>query len=131
MRNIDFKDTDKKIKECIYGIEFEINTKELEKIDTKEISEDSNLDEILEKILGQGACDKLNKVRKENGYEEMDAGVELAIFLAIITDYVDSRISPVTSTMDNIQNKFDRMNNYKNRNQRRNNNYRGNRHRGY
>lgn len=131
MRNIDFKDTDKKIKECIYGIEFEINTRELEKIDTREIDENSNLDEILEKVLGQGSCEKLNKVRKENGYEEMDAGVELAIFLAIITDYVDNRINPVTDTMNNIQNKVNRMNDYKNRSQRRNNNYRGNNYRRY
>lgn len=129
MRNIEFKDTDKKIKEKIYGIEFEINTRELEKIDTNNLNENTELGEMLDKVLGEGACDKLNKVRKENGYEEMDAGVELAIFLAIITDYVESKINPVTSTMDNIQNKFDKMNNFKNRSQRRN--YRGNRYRRY
>ena len=59
MRNIDFKDTDKKLKIKIYDIEFEININKLEKINKDEINDVSDINKILVEILGNGACDKL------------------------------------------------------------------------
>lgn len=105
MKNIDFKDTDRKFKEKIYGIEFEINVNELEKIDTDKVSEETNTNDILEKILGEGACEKLNNKRKENGYEKLNTNIGLAIIMAIIKDYVEFTFSPI----DEIANHYNRV----------------------
>lgn len=105
MKNIDFKDTDRKFKEKIYGIEFEINVNELEKIDTNKVSEETNTNDILEKILGEGACEKLNNKREENGYEKLNTNIGLAIIMAIVKDYVEFTINPI----DEIANHYNRV----------------------
>ena len=120
MRNIEFRDTDKKFKEKIYGIEFEINTNKLDEIDVKQINDDINMVELLDSILGENACEKLNKVRKENGYNEVDTGVGLAIFSAIMSDYIDYVSQPINTVVKKYNNT---INNYKNMNNRVNKNY--------
>lgn len=120
MRNIDFKDTDKKLKIKIYDIEFEININKLEKINKDEINDDSDINKILDEILGNGACDKLNKKREENGYDKLDNGNGLAIFSAIMAEYVKYAMKPINEIFDEYENIENKTNQYMNREQRRN-----------
>lgn len=116
MINIDYKDTEKKLEVKIFDLPFEINKKELENIDTKQITGNDNLEEIIDKVIGQGAVDKINKKRKQDGYDVMDTQVELTILTFITETYVDSSIRPINRVVD-------KYNNY-NRKFRRNNRYR-------
>lgn len=120
MRNIDFKDTDKKLEISIYDEKFEVNINKLEKINKDEINDESDLNKILDEILGNGACDRLNKKRKEAGYSELDNGNGLAIFSAIIEEYVRFAMTPVNNIFNEYEKVENKTNQYMNRNQRRN-----------
>lgn len=101
---IGYQDTDKKMEVEIYGINFEINSKELEEVDTKNIND--NLDEIIEKILGEGALEKINAKRKEDGHEEADTQVKLTIITFLVETYVNVSISPINNMVDRTSNKY-------------------------
>jgi hypothetical protein len=114
MKNLDFKDTDKKFKVKIYGIECEINKLELEKVDTNKIGENSNIIELLNKILGKEKIEELNKKRNENNYKNIDDSVGLAILFHIVSEYVNYSIKPINnifSEVDNMNNRFNKYNN--------------------
>ena len=124
MRNIDYKDTEKEIKVSIYGLEFIVNINEFENIDTKNLNENSDLESILDRVLGENASEKINEKRINDGYDKMNSNVALTI-IAFITDmYIESTMQPINKPMnrynsykkkvDNIKN-----NNYKNRKYRR------------
>lgn len=120
MRNIDFKDTDKKLEISIYDEKFEVNINKLEEINKDEINDESDLNKILDEVLGNGACDRLNKKRKEAGYSELDNGNGLAIFSAIIEEYVRFAMTPVNNIFNEYEKVENKTNQYMNRNQRRN-----------
>lgn len=122
MRNINFEDTDKKLKIKIYDIEFEINITELEKINKDEVNDSSDMNKILDNILGKGSCDKLNEKRKENGYEEMDNGNCLAIFSVIMAEYIKYAMAPINNVFNEYEKIENKTNFYMNREQRRNHN---------
>ena len=100
MRRLDYRDTEKKLSVDIYGLQFKIKRNELENVDTKKLSEEENLEEAIDRILGEGSSEKINEKRIADGYEKMDTGVALTI-LAFITDvYVESSIQPISKTID-------------------------------
>ena len=115
MIRLDYKDTDKKLQVEIYGLKFEINSKELEEIDTKNINEENDkLDEIITKVLGKEAIEKINKKRKEDGYSEMDSSVKLTVVMFLVETYVNSAIDPIIKTFDKANRSYDKiMNNSK------------------
>ena len=127
-----YEDTDKSIEIELYGLVFEINNldniKELEDLDRN----DNNVIETqLEKILGKGAIDKINRKRVSDGYKELNLKIELDILGCIFEAYTktmaESTIGRVKKVVDDI-NKDININ--MNREQRRNynrNQYRGNR----
>lgn len=108
MLKIDYKDTEKKLEVNIYGLNFDINSKELEEIDTKNIND--NLDEIINKVLGEGALDKINAKRKEDGYEEADNQVKLTIITFLVETYVNASISPINGMVNRTSNKYNNIN---------------------
>lgn len=137
-----YEDTDKSIEIDLYGLVFEIknldNLEELEKLDRN----DSNVIEAqLEKILGNGAIEKINNKRESDGYKKLDLNIELNILGCIFETYAKSMtgnvLGRVTNAVDDINrdiekanttNEFNRTNreyrkNY-NRNQYRGRNYR-------
>lgn len=122
---LDYKDTDKKIEIDIYGLMFEIK-KGIEEIDTEELKNKKNIDieEIIDEILGSGSTEKINKKRKEDGYEEMDSQVALTIIGTAVNAYVNASINPVNNVINNYNEKVSRINTFENRRQRRNYRYR-------
>lgn len=120
MIKIDYKDTDKKIEVDIYGIRFEVNTKELENIDTKNIND--NLDEVITKVLGEDAIETINNKRKADGHEEMDTQVKLTIVTFLVESYVNASISPLSNMVERTNNKYNnidrKVNNIRNRKNR-------------
>lgn len=127
-----YEDTDKKIEIKLYGILFEI--KNLDNIDElKEINEnDINVIEAqLEKILGEGAIEKINNKRISDGYKKLDLNIELSILGCIFEAYAEVSVKNMLSKAENAVNRIDdNMNNFNvNREQRKNynrNNYRRN-----
>lgn len=119
MKSIEYRDTERKLEVKIYGLVFEINIKEFENIDTRNISENEDLEKIIDKILGEGASKKINDKRVSDGYEEMNSNVALTIIAFITNMYIDNTMKPMDSTI-NKYNSYDR----KIRNVRRNNRYR-------
>ena len=122
---IGYEQTDKKIEIEIYDLKFEI--KNVEKLQEFEDVKDNDLDTIkkmIETMLGEGAVEKINKKRKEDGYEEINSSIALNILLGIYKVYSSEYIDGVLGSMEQME---DRVNNI-NRNTRRNYN-RGNRRR--
>lgn len=129
-----YEDTDKKIEINLYGLDFEINNldniEELKKLDR---NNENAIEAQLEKILGAGSIEKINRKRINDGRKELDLNIELNILGCIFETYAksmsDSVLGRVTKTVDNINKD---INGNMNREQRRNynrNQYRGNRNR--
>lgn len=128
-----YEDTDKKIEIDLYGLIFEINDlnniKEIENLD----KENNNAVEIqFEKILGDGAIEKINKKRISDGYKKMDLNIELGILGCVFETYakgiMGNMFDKLTKTADEINKNIDNTI-IVNREQRRNynrNQYRGN-----
>lgn len=120
IRKVSFEDTDKNLDIEIFGEKFTLNEEELNKINTDEIKEDEDqLETIIENVLGKGSIEKLNKIRKDNGYDKMQASQELAVLNAIIRVYTDAMLKPI----NDITNTYNRVQNAGNRYNRRNNHY--------
>ncbi len=116
MRRIEYKDTEKKLEVEIYGLKFEINSKEFENIDTRNISENENLEGIIDKVLGEGACNKINEQRVKDGYETMNGQIALTIMAFLTDTYVESTVQPVNNTIDKYERYNKRFKNYGRRN---------------
>jgi hypothetical protein len=134
LMSIGYEDTDKKIEIDIYGIRFEINKEYLENKKDGEPYAENELD----KILGTGAIEKLNKKRMSDGYDKMTVSVEMEIYGFIINSYIKAATNPIlnniTGAVDEQVNKMRNMENRynnQNRQQRRNNNRRYNNYRRY
>lgn len=122
---IGYEQTDKKIEIEIYDLKFEI--KNVEKLQEFEDVKDNDLDTIkkmIETMLGEGAVEKINKKRKEDGYEEINSSIALNILLGIYKVYSSEYIDGVLGSMEKMENRVNNIN----RNTRRNYN-RGNRRR--
>lgn len=131
-----YEDTDKKIEVDFYGLAFEINNLdgigELKKLDQ---DNEDVVEAQLEKILGKGAIEKINRKRVSDGYKELDLNIELnmlgCIFEAYAKETTNSVLGRVTKVTDdinkdigNIMNReqrrsYNRTNYNKNRNRRR------------
>lgn len=131
-----YEDTDKKIEVDFYGLVFEINN--LDSIgELKKLDQDNEdvIEAQLEKILGKGAIEKINRKRVSDGYKELDLNIELNMLGCIFEAYakettnnVLGRVTKITDNinkdMDNIMNReqrrsYNRTNYNKNRNRRR------------
>lgn len=122
---LNYEDTDRKIELEIYGLTFEVK-KEIEDIDAKELKEQNkiNISEIIDKIFGNGATDKINKKRIQDGYEVMDTQVALTIISYAVNAYVNASVSPINEVINNYNYKVNKMNRFRSQNQRRNYRYR-------
>lgn len=130
-----YEDTDSKIEVDFYGIVFEINN--LNSIDEiKNLDEDNEnvIEAQLEKILGKGAIEKINRKRVSDGYKELDLNIELNMLGCIFEAYAKGTAGNVLGKVTNaIKDIKKDINSDMNREQRRSynrNQYRVNR-RGY
>ena len=121
-----YEDTDKKLEIELYGLVFEINNieneKELENINRNDIK---GIEAQIDKILGSGAVEKINRKRRNDGYKDMDINIELNVLGCIFDVYAKSmlngftdRISDTINEVENNVNNF--TNKFGNREQRRN-----------
>lgn len=127
-----YEDTDKKVIVELYGIEFEvknINEEKIEKFKTLGNDENTIINEI-DELLGEGAVEKINNKRINDGHEKMDLQIEIAVLGCIVQAYTkvmtDMTLKNMNKTIEEINGNIERATNI-NRNYRRNfNNYRGN-----
>lgn len=127
-----YEDTDKKIEISLYGLDFEINNLDsIEEIENLDKDNSNVIEAQLEKILGNGAIEKINRKRINDGYNKLDLNVELNILGCIFETYARSMtgnvLGRVTNAVNDINNDINRN---MNREQRRNynrNQYRDNR----
>ena len=131
-----YEDTDKKIEVDFYGLVFEIN--DLDSLGELKKMDRDNEDVIkaqLEKILGKGAIEKINRKRVSDGYKELDLNIELNMLGCIFEAYakgisnnVLGRVTKATEDINkdagNIMNReqrrsYNRTNYNRNRNRRR------------
>lgn len=132
-----YEDTDSAIEVDFYGIVFEINN--LDSIDKLKNLDEENEDVIeaqLEKILGEGAIEKINRKRVSDGYKELDLNIELNMLGCIFEAYakgtagnvlgrVTKAVEDLNEDMSNTMNReqkrnYNRTNQYKNYNRNRN-----------
>ena len=125
--NIGYEDTDKKLIVNIYGLDFEIKSvskemvEEYNKLVKNEVKDFKELEKYIDLFLGEGASDKINDKRKQDGYHEMDLKVIVSI-IGLIVEVVSKDMTKSQETsINNINNNY-------HRNYRTNyNNYRGRR----
>lgn len=99
---VGYEDTDKKIEINIYGIIFEIRNLNENKIKEYENMDKENkvtIESELEKIIGKGAIEKINKKRNEDGYENLTIDAELNILGMIFQAYYTTVISNFTNKL--------------------------------
>ena len=132
-----YEDTDSKIEIDLYGIVFEINN--LDSIDElKNIDQENEnvIEAQLEKILGKGAIEKINRKRVSDGYKELDLNIELNILGCVFETYakgtagnvlgrITNAVEDINKDMSNTMNReqrrnYNRTNQYKNYNRNRN-----------
>lgn len=112
-----YEDSDKKIEVDIYGLNFQV--KELSKIDIQEIQNNkenvenlNNIDDLLTKMLGEDAIDRINEQRKKDGYEEMDLTVKAGILGFVFQIYCNEILSNVEGIYNKVNNSVNNMRNY-------------------
>ena len=120
-----YEDSDKKIIVDIYGLEFEI--KEITKDDILKIQEDKEdvekINIYIEKLLGNGSIEKINKKRIEDGHEEMNLTIKVGLLAFVAQTYfkeMTNQVNNMYNSFDNVQKiNINRRNNKYNRNYRR------------
>lgn len=113
---IGYEQTDKKTLVEIYGLEFEI--KKLDKsliekykeLDASEIENFEELYKFVDLFLGDGASDRINAKRKEDGYDPLNYENILAIIELIVKVQQDK--------FKAYESKYNNYHNYKNRGRR-------------
>lgn len=114
-----YEDTDKKIEIELYGLVFEIrNIDNLEELSKLDKNNKNDIKAQLEKILGEGAVDKINKKRKEDGYKELDTSIELNILGCIFETYAKSLTNNTLKKVINVAKEVGTTMNEFNRGQR-------------
>lgn len=127
-----YEDTDKSIEIELYGLNFEINNLDnIEELENLDGNNGNVIEAQLEKILGAGSIEKINRKRISDGRKKLDLNIESNILGLIFETYAksmsESVLGRVTKAVDDINKD---INNNMNREQRRNynkNKYRGNR----
>lgn len=127
-----YEDTDKSIEIELYGLNFEINNLDnIEELENLDGNNGNVIEAQLEKILGAGSIEKINRKRISDGRKKLDLNIESNILGLIFETYAKSMsgsvLGRVTKAVDDINKD---INNNMNREQRRNynkNKYRGNR----
>lgn len=128
-----YEDTDKSIEIELYGLKFEINNLDnIEELKNLDRNNENVIEGQLEKILGEGSIDKINKKRVRDGYKKLDLNIELNILGCIFETYAKSMsgsvLGRVTKAVDDINKDINNnMNREQRRNYNRNNNYKRNR----
>lgn len=127
-----YEDTDKSIEINLYGLVFEIkNLDNIEELENLDRNNSNAIEAQLEKILGTGSIEKINRKRVSDGYKELDLNIELNILGCIFETYAKSMKENVIGRVTNAVNDINKdININMNREQRRNynrNQYRGNR----
>lgn len=135
--NFGYEDTDKSIEINLYGLVFEIkNLDDVEELKKLDRNNSNAIEAQLEKILGVGSIEKINRKRASDGYKELDLNIELGILGCIFEVYAKSMtgnfFEKVNKTTDDINKEINNIKNTNreqrrsyNRNQyRRNRNYR-------
>lgn len=117
-----YEDTDKKIEIELYGLVFEIrNIDNIEELKKVEKSDKNEIETQIEKILGEGAIEKINNKRIADGHDKLSLNVELNIIGCIFEAYgkktFKNMSDKVVGTINDIS---EDMNNLGNREQRRN-----------
>ena len=117
-----YEDTDKSIEINLYGLVFEINNLEsIEELENLDRNNKNVIEAQLEKILGAGSIEKINRKRVSDGYKELNLNIELNILGCIFETYAKSMsgsvLGRVTKAVDDINKD---INSNMNREQRRN-----------
>lgn len=123
-----YEDSDKVVKVDIYGLEFKVNDikkEEIEEIQKNE-NDEEKVDKCLKQMLGEDAIEKINKKRKEDGYEEMDIKTKVGILAFTFQAYCEELVNNVQDLYDKMYKSVNNVSNY-NRQYIRNNKYRKNR----
>lgn len=126
---IGYEDTDKKPLVDIYGSIFEMNMneniiKELEDIDK---NDENGIEEIIEKIIGEGSIKKINDKRVSDGYEVMDLNEKVKLvgflFVAYTKALTDSSIGKVEEAFNTLDKRINKFNNRAERRYKKRNKY--------
>lgn len=121
-----YEDTDKELEIELYGLVFEINNFEsVEKLENINRNDMNGIEAQIDKILGNGAVEKINRKRNQDGYRNMDIKIELNVLGCIFEAYSKSMLSGVTDKVSNTVNEIennvnDFTNKFGNREKRRN-----------
>ena len=123
-----YEDSDKIVKVDIYGLEFKVNDIKKEEIEEiqKNQNDEEKVDKCLKQMLGEDAIEKINKKRKEDGYEEMDIKTKVGVLAFTFQAYCEELVNNVQGLYDKMYKSVNNVSNY-NRQYRRNNKYRKNR----
>jgi len=126
-----YEDTDKSIEIDLYGLVFKIeNLDNLEELENLDIKDCNVIESQLEKILGDGAIEKINSKRVSDGYKKLDLNIELNILGCIFETYAKSMtgnvLGRVQNTVNDINKNMESANNFKRGNLEYRRNYRGN-----
>ena len=121
MRELTYKDTENSVEIVIFGLKFKINNSEIEKLNADEIEKKVNendkvLEEIIDKILGEGSVSKINEKRKNDGFDEMDVKIEMQVFSFIMEIYAEEILKPVNKTVNKFRGYKNNVNKFKNYN---------------
>lgn len=148
--NIGYEQTDKELIVNIYGLDFKIKDmsvelkKELEELINSDKEDDELLYNIVDKMLEDGASDKINDKRKQDGYGKLSLRNIIAIVNLVTKvqaqELIKEQVQGTEETKQifngynnqsnqNSNRGYRRYNNYNNNNRSYNNNYnnRGNR----
>lgn len=121
-----YEDTDKKLEVELYGLVFEVNSFEsIEKLENIDRNNINSIEAQIDRILGNGAVEKINRKRNQDGYRNMDIKIELNVLGCIFEAYSKSMLNGVTEKVSNAVNEIennvnDFTNKFENREQRRN-----------
>lgn len=123
-----YEDSDKVVKVDIYGLEFKVNDIKKEEIEEiqKNQNDEEKVDKCLKQMLGEDAIEKINKKRKEDGYEEMNIKTKVGVLAFTFQAYCEELVNNVQGLYDKMYKSVNNVSNY-NRQYRRNNKYRKNR----
>lgn len=121
MRELTYKDTENSVEIVIFGLKFKINNSEIEKLNADEIEKKVNendkvLEEIIDKILGEGSVSKINEKRKNDGFDEMDVKIEMQVFSFVMEIYAEEILKPINKTVNKFRGYKNNVNKFKNYN---------------
>lgn len=131
LAKINYEETDKKINIEIYGLIFEINEKVMEDLDVDELKlngTETEVENVINQLLGDGSVEKINKKRENDGYEKMNLSVAFSIIVFLVNTYVNTVVEPINKVADNFQKAYNKVNNFNgyNNRYRKGNRYRNN-----